>query len=47
MPFGKHKGEQIEDLIYDEPNYMAWLYNEEVVEFDIYVIQELEEKKII
>lgn len=47
MPFGKYKGEQIEDLIYDEPNYIAWLYNEEVVEFDIYVIQELEEKKII
>ncbi len=48
IPFGKkHKGDQVEDLIYDDPNYMAWLYNEEVVEFDDEVIKQLEEKKII
>lgn len=47
MPFGKHKGEEIEDLIYDHPNYLAWCFNEEVVSFDGEVIKQLEENKII
>jgi len=47
MPFGKHKGEEIEDLIYDQPGYLAWCVNEEVVIFDSEVIKQLEDKKII
>lgn len=47
MPFGKHKGEEIEDLIYDQPNYLAWCVNEEIVTFDGEVTKQLEDKKII
>lgn len=47
MPFGKHKGEQIEDLIYDDPSYLAWLINEEMVDFDVAVLETLEERKVI
>ncbi len=45
--FGKNKGQQVEDLIYDDPNYLAWCVNEEVVEFDEEVTRQLEERKII
>ena len=47
MPFGKHKGEEIEDLIYDQPGYLAWCVSEEVVVLDSEVIKQLEDKKII
>ena len=47
MPFGKHEGKQIEDLIYDDSGYLAWLVNEEVIALDAEVIKILEEKKII
>ena len=47
MPFGKHEGEQIEDLIEDEPQYMAWVANNEVVELDKEVIELMAERKII
>lgn len=47
MPFGKFKGEQVEDLIYDEPSYMTWLVEEEVTEFDEEVTKIMEERKMI
>lgn len=47
MPFGKHEGEEIEDLIYDDPGYMSWLFSEEVVVLDVEVIKQMEERKII
>ena len=47
MPFGKHKGEQIEDLIYDYPSYLSWLFEESVVVFDEEVLKILEERKVI
>lgn len=47
MPFGKHKGEQIEDLLYDSPAYMTWLAEETDVEFDVEVIKTMEELKLI
>ncbi len=47
ISFGKYKGEQIEDLIYDDPGYMAWLYEEEVIAFDEEVIRIMEERKIV
>lgn len=47
MPFGKHIGTQIEDLIHDEPGYVAWLYEKEAIDFDEGVIKLMEEKKII
>lgn len=47
MKFGKHKGESIEDLIYDQPDYVLWLYDNEVVEFDEETTKLLEDRKII
>lgn len=44
MPFGKHKGKQIEDLIYDELGYVTWLFEEDEIEFDVEVIKILEER---
>lgn len=32
--FGKHKGDQLEDVIQDDPDYIAWLAEDGVVDFD-------------
>lgn len=32
--FGKHKGEQLEDVIHDDPDYVEYLIMNEVVGFD-------------
>jgi hypothetical protein len=45
--FGKYKDGQVEDIIYDDPGYMAWCVNESVVSFDEEVMRQLEEMKII
>ncbi len=45
--FGKHIGDEVEDVIEEDPQYMAWLDEEEVIEFDPEVIAVLEKKKII
>ncbi len=34
MPFGKHKGTKIHDLIENEWEYVSWLVNETDVELD-------------
>lgn len=47
MPFGKHKGEQLEDLLYDDPDYLAWLYDNDVVEFDETLLMMMQDMKII
>ena len=28
MPFGKHKGERVDDLATDEPDYLRWALEE-------------------
>lgn len=47
MPFGSHQGEMIEDMLDDEPDYLAWLYQCDNIEFDLEVIREMEDRKII
>ncbi len=47
MPFGIHKGEQIEDMLYDHPGYLAWCVENEVIDFDDEVMKQLNERKII
>lgn len=47
MPFGKHEDEEIEDIIYDHPDYMAWLVRDEIIKLDSEVIKVLEDRKII
>ncbi len=46
MPFGKHKGKQVEDLVEDEPDYMRWMAeNSDNVEFDEEVLEALEKRE--
>jgi len=47
MPFGMHTGEMIEDMLDDEPDYMSWLYEQSNIEFDLEVIRQMEDRKII
>ena len=47
LNFGKHEGEQIEDLIEDDPEYLAWLIEDRQKEFDEEVMQVLTKKRII
>ena len=32
--FGAHKGKQVEDLIEDRPNYIAWCVENDIVDFE-------------
>jgi len=34
LTFGKYEGEQLEDLIIDHPDYIEWLINNDVIQFD-------------
>lgn len=45
MPFGKHKGKQIEDLVEDEPSYIRWLCENANTEFDDTVLEALEKRE--
>lgn len=45
--FGKHKGEQIEDVIVDDPSYFEYLMDNDFDDFADDVIKVLEKKKII
>ena len=44
--FGKHKGEQLEDVIEDYPHYIEWMLREDVRQFDEEVLELLESKGI-
>ncbi len=45
--FGKHEGNQIEDIIEDDPRYIVWMYEQDNFGFDDDVIKVLEKKKLI
>lgn len=45
--FGKHQGEQLEDVIEDDPGYVTWLAEENVVDFDEQTLQVLTSKGLI
>lgn len=47
MPFGKHTGEMIEDLLDDAPGYLVWMYEQDNITFDLEVIRRMEDEKII
>lgn len=46
LDFGKYKGEQIEDILEDNPSYLIWIIDEGVrgIEFDEEVTQKLMKK---
>lgn len=41
MPFGKYEGEQIEDLLVDQPEYLIWLRDNTDTVFDEEVSEKL------
>ncbi len=45
--FGKYKGEMLEDVIKDNPSYMEWLVENDVVPLSLEVMKLLSERKII
>lgn len=45
--FGKHEGEMLENVIEDDPSYMEWLVENDVVSLSITVMDRLADKKII
>ncbi len=45
--FGKHDGEQIEDILEDDPGYIVWMYEQDSFGFDDEVIKILEDRKLI
>ena len=34
LPFGKHEGQQVEDVIHDDPSYIEWIVAGGVFDFD-------------
>jgi len=47
LDFGKHAEEQIEDILQDDPQYLVWMYNNDVRQFEQDVIDALAERKLI
>lgn len=45
MPFGAHKGTQVEDLLDDQPGYIEWLIEEDICDFDEATKQAIEKRK--
>ena len=44
--FGKHITQQLEDVIEDDPDYIEWLVNNEVVNFDEETLELISKKGI-
>jgi len=44
--FGKHRGEQLEDVIEDDPDYIEWLVQDRIVEFDEEALELISKKGI-
>jgi len=44
LSFGKYKGEQVEDLIEDDPSYIQWMVENEIRLFDEEVLEKLNDK---
>ncbi len=45
--FGKHKDEQVEDVIEDDPKYIEWLIMEGVAMFDDETLELIARKGIV
>lgn len=44
--FGKHLGDQLEDVIEDDPKYIEWLCEDEIVNFDEEALELIAKKGI-
>jgi len=47
MPWGKHQDEQIEDLIYDDPDFIQWLCEQDLFEWAPDAQALIEKQKLI
>lgn len=47
ITFGKHNGSEVEDLLEDDPGWMAWMYEQNPNVFDVEVVEAMEKRKII
>lgn len=46
FPFGKHAGDQVEDVIEDDPEYIAWCVENDIVEFDEETLELITKRRI-
>jgi len=46
FPFGKHKGEMVEDVIHDDGSYITWCLENEVFELDEEAMKLAEKRKL-
>lgn len=46
LSFGKHKGCQLEDVIYDDPQYISWLILNTDHDFDEETLELITKRKI-
>lgn len=44
LNFGKHKGASIRQVLLSDPEYILWLYEQEIVDFPEDIIIEAEER---
>lgn len=44
--FGKHKGDQVEDVIEDDPDYIAYCVEKDIVQFDEETLELITKKRI-
>ena len=47
LNFGKYKGEQVEDLMYDHPGYISWMVEKEVREFTQATLDYFKQQRVI
>jgi hypothetical protein len=47
LRFGKHRGAQIEDVIEDDPEWLAWAVEEGILDVDWEVEDVLERRRLI
>jgi hypothetical protein len=45
--FGKHKGDQLEDVLDDDPDYIAWCVENGVVDFDEVAMEAIGKRRIV
>lgn len=45
--FGKHKGHQLEDVIEDDPDYIRWCVENDIVDFDNEAQELIEKRRIV
>ena len=45
LDFGKHEGEQVEDIVEDHPDYVRWLIDNGFGRFGAAVIEALEKRE--